>query len=130
VLKAKSVPNPILADLIVVIHFGFILFVIFGGFLVWKYPRMIWLHLPAVIWGASIEFAGWLCPLTTVENRLRSVQGDDYSGGFIEHYLMPAIYPSSLTRGVQIGLGVAVIVINSVIYGRFFAKRNAQDKSK
>jgi hypothetical protein len=115
-------PNPILADLIVVIHFGFILFVIFGGLLVLKWPKLIWLHLPAAIWGALIEFTGWLCPLTTVENRLRSFHGSDYSGGFIEHYLIPVIYPSELTRSIQIGLGIAVIVLNVIIYGKFFRK--------
>jgi hypothetical protein len=116
-------PNAILADLIVLIHFGFILFVIFGGLFVLKWPKLVWLHLPAAIWGAMIEFTGWLCPLTTVENRLRSFHDSEYTGGFIEHYLIPVIYPASLTRGIQIGLGITVIAVNLIIYTKFFSKR-------
>jgi hypothetical protein len=112
----------ILADLIVVLHFAFILFVIFGGFLVLKYRRMIWLHLPAAIWGALIEFAGWLCPLTLLENRLRSASGDHYTGGFIEHYLVPIIYPAMLTRNIQMALGFGVLLLNLAVYGTVYAK--------
>ena len=94
------------ADLIVAIHFGFILFVIFGGLLVLKWPKLIWLHLPAAIWGALIEFAGWICPLTFLENRLRSAHGGGYASGFVEHYILPIIYPAGLTREIQIGLAI------------------------
>ncbi|EIC31569.1 MULTISPECIES: DUF2784 domain-containing protein [Methylomicrobium] len=114
--------NRIFADLTVAIHLAFILFVIFGGLLVLKYPRMIWVHLPAAIWGALIEFAGWLCPLTLLENRLRSASGDHYAGGFIEHYLVPIIYPSMLTPNMQIVLGFGVILLNLAVYGMVYAR--------
>ena len=120
--------NLILADLIVCIHFSFILFVMFGGFLVLKRRKLIWLHLPAAIWGALIEFAGWICPLTTFENRLRSVSGGGYASGFIEHYLIPVIYPSALTREIQVGLGLAVIVLNLMVYRKLYLKRSADKK--
>ena len=85
-------------DVIVLIHFGFILFVIFGGLLVMKWRKFIWLHVPAVVWGALIEFSGWLCPLTTLENELyQDNKAGEYSTGFIEHYIIPVIYPTGLT---------------------------------
>lgn len=121
-LKIDHQLNWVLADLIVVIHLGFILFVILGGLLVLKWRRLIWLHLPAAAWGVLIEFAGWLCPLTLFENRLRSANGGGYSVGFIEHYLIPVIYPSDLTRVIQIGLGFGVILINSIIYRKVYIK--------
>ncbi|MGR9087765.1 MAG: DUF2784 domain-containing protein [Gammaproteobacteria bacterium] len=110
----------ILADIIVAIHFAFIVFVVLGGLAVFKWRRCIWLHLPAVLWGALIEFAGWICPLTRFENRLRSTSGGGYSSGFIEHYLIPVIYPSGLTRELQIGLGVSVILFNLILYKAIF----------
>ena len=105
------------ADLIVILHFGFILFVLFGGFLILKWHRIVWLHLPAVIWGALIELAGWYCPLTPLEQSLRQAAGEGgYSGGFIEHYIVPLIYPVGLTRDMQILFGCIVIVVNVVAY--------------
>ncbi|WP_374086263.1 DUF2784 domain-containing protein [Methylomicrobium lacus] len=118
-------PNQLLADLVVVLHFGFILFVIFGGLLVLKWPKLIWLHLPAAIWGALIEFAGWICPLTYLENRLRSASGGQYASDFIEHYIMPIIYPSGLTREIQIGLGTVVIALNLLIYAKVIYRAKA-----
>jgi hypothetical protein len=115
--------NLLLADFIVFIHFSFILFVIFGGFLVLKWRRLIWLHLPAAMWGALIEFAGWICPLTILENRLRSASGGEYVSGFIEHYIIPIIYPSALTREIQVALGLAVILLNLLVYSKLFLKR-------
>jgi len=117
--------NPLFADIIVLIHFGFILFVIFGGFLVLKRRKLIWFHLPAAVWGALIELAGGLCPLTTLENRLRSASGGNYSSSFIEHYLIPFIYPSALTRPIQIILGLAVILLNFFIYRKLFKTKRA-----
>lgn len=114
--------NLIAADLIVFIHFSFILFVIFGGFLVLKWRKLIWLHFPAATWGGLIEFAGWICPLTTFENRLRSASGGGYASGFIEHYIIPVIYPSVLTREIQVVLGLAVILLNGLIYRKLFMK--------
>ena len=118
-----SMWNLLLADFIVFIHFSFILFVIFGGFLVLKWRRLIWLHLPAAMWGALIEFAGWICPLTILENRLRSASGGEYVSGFIEHYIIPIIYPSALTREIQVALGLAVILLNLLVYSKLFLKR-------
>lgn len=112
-----------LADLVVLIHFGFILFVIFGGFLALKWRKLIWLHLPAAIWGALIEFFGWICPLTNFENRLRSASGGSYANGFIEHYIIPMIYPTALTREIQIGLGFIVILLNLVVYKKLLLKK-------
>ena len=113
--------KPLVADLIVLIHFGFILFVIFGGFLVLKWKKFIWLHVPAAVWGTLIEFFGWLCPLTTLENELRrNKDGGAFSTGFIEHYIIPLIYPEGLTRDIQIVLGFVVIVLNLFIYTLIF----------
>ncbi len=107
----------LVADLLVVIHLGFILFVIGGGFLVIKWRWVCFFHLPAALWGALIEFQGWLCPLTPLEQRLRLAAGEQgYTGGFIQHYLLPLIYPEALTRDIQIGLGVLVIVVNLAAY--------------
>ncbi|MEN8762678.1 MAG: DUF2784 domain-containing protein [Thiogranum sp.] len=105
------------ADLLVLFHLGFIIFVITGGFLVLKWRWVILLHLPAVVWGALIEFQGWMCPLTPLEQRLRQAAGEKgYAGGFIEHYVLPVIYPQALTADIQIVLGSFVILINLVAY--------------
>jgi hypothetical protein len=111
------------ADLVVLTHFGFILFVIFGGFLALKWRKFIWLHLPAVVWGILIELSGWICPLTTLENKLRQNNTDGtYATSFIEHYIIPVIYPEGLTRDIQIILGMVVIAINLIIYTLFVKK--------
>ena len=107
-----------LADLVVVLHFLFVLFVVFGGLLAFRWPRVAYLHLPVAAYGALIEFFGWVCPLTPLEKRLREDAGlSSYQGGFVEHYILPVLYPSGLTRGVQLVLGVLVIGMNVVIYG-------------
>ena len=107
-----------LADLLVLIHLLFILFVIFGGLLVLWRKWVVFLHIPAAVWGALIEFKGWICPLTPLENHLRQLGGEQgYSGGFIEHYLIPIIYPDELTRTFQIILGIFVVVLNLMVYG-------------
>jgi len=107
----------LLADAVVLFHLAFILFVVLGAFLVWRFPRLIWLHLPAVTWAALIEIIGFVCPLTPLENHLRRLGGETgYQGGFIEHYLLPIIYPDELPRGVQIWLAVAVVAINVFAY--------------
>ena len=112
------------ADFVVLLHFAFIVFVVFGAVLVSRWPRVMWLHIPAAVWGAWIEFYGWICPLTPLENRLRIAAGEaGYSGGFIEQYLIPVVYPDELTRWVQIFLGVAVVAINLVVYGLIVARR-------
>ena len=107
----------LLADLVFLAHLAFVLFVVLGGIAVWWVPKLAWLHLPAVAWGALIEFEGWICPLTPWEQSLRQLAGDrGYAGGFIEHYLLPLLYPQGLTRDVQIVLGVAVLVVNVIAY--------------
>jgi hypothetical protein len=107
----------ILADVTVVLHFAFILFVVLGGLLAVRWPRIAWLHLPAAAWGAWVQFAGWLCPLTPLENWLRQRGGElGYTGGFIAQYLVPVVYPSSLTRGLQWLLGGLVLAINAAVY--------------
>jgi len=106
-----------LADLAVLLHALFILFVVGGGFLVLRWPRLAWLHLPAALWGGVVELAGWLCPLTDLELYWRRRGGAvGYSGSFIEHYLEPLIYPAGLTVQLQIFLGLGVLLLNSAIY--------------
>ena len=114
----------VLADAVLLLHFAFILFVVLGGLLVLRRRRLIWLHLPVVIWGALIEFAGWICPLTPLENWLREQGGDrGFSGGFINHYLGTLIYPEGLTRELQWLLGALVLAINAAIYFRVWRSR-------
>jgi hypothetical protein len=106
-----------LADLVVILHFAFVLFVILGGLLVLRWPRLAYVHLPVALYGALIELVGWICPLTPLEKRLRESAGlQGYQGGFVEHYILPVLYPAGLTRGVQWVLGVLVLGINLVIY--------------
>ena len=110
-------PYALLADLVLVLHATFILFVVFGGLLVFWRRRLIWLHVPAAAWGILIEFQGWICPLTYLENDLRAAAGrSGYAVGFIDHYLVPLVYPSALTHEIQVLLGLAVLIINVVIY--------------
>lgn len=106
-----------LADAVVVLHFGFVLFVVLGGLFALRWPRAVWLHLPAVVWGAGIEFLGGICPLTPFEIRLRELGGEaGYAGGFVEHYVLPVLYPEALTRDIQYILGGIVILLNVMIY--------------
>jgi hypothetical protein len=106
-----------MADLVVVFHFAFVLFVVLGGLLVLRWPWVAYLHVPAALWGAWIEFAGWVCPLTPLENALRSAAGATaYQGGFVEHYILPTLYPSALTRNIQLLLGSLVLLLNLAIY--------------
>jgi hypothetical protein len=116
-----------LADLVVGLHFLFVLFVVLGGLLVLKWPRLAYLHVPTAVWGAAIEFGGWICPLTPLEHWLRRQAGDTaYAGGFIEHYILPILYPSALTRPIQIALGVFVLVINVLIYWLLVRQRRGR----
>ena len=107
----------VLADATVVVHLAFVVFVVLGGLLVVRRPRVAWLHVPAVAWGAWVELAGWRCPLTPLENWLRTQSGATaYSSSFIEHYLLPLLYPASLSRELQWVLGGAVLLVNAVLY--------------
>ena len=117
----------LLADTLVGIHLLFVIFVVAGGFLTWRWPRLAWVHVPVALWGALIEFAGWICPLTPFENQLRRAAGEaGYAGGFIEHYVIPLVYPGTLTRGIQLLLGIAVIVVNAVAYRQLIRRRRRQ----
>ena len=96
-----------------------------------RWPRVAYLHLPAAVWGALIELAGWVCPLTPLEQWLRGQAGDSgYSTGFIEHYVLPALYPSALTRNIQLVLGLLVITVNLAIYGYAFRRRGSGEAGK
>src|SRR5215204_3696224 len=118
---------PLLADLVVSIHLAFVVFVILGGLLVMKWPRLIRIHLAAVFWGAAIELSGWICPLTPLENWLRHKGGEEnYQFDFLARYLLPMLYPQGLTRRMQIVLGALVLAVNVVIYGWVLRKRKVQ----
>ena len=120
----------LLADLVFLVHLAFVVFVVLGSIAVWRMPKLAWLHLPAVVWGALIEFAGWICPLTPWEQSLRSLAGEQgYSGGFVEHYLVPILYPASLTRDTQIALGVIVLLINGAAYALIVRRFRRQRSS-
>lgn len=120
----------ILAESVVVAHFAFIAFVIGGGLLVLRWPRLALLHLPAACWGALVELTGWYCPLTPLENSLRQAAGDaGYAGSFIAHYLLPIIYPAGLTRAIQVGLATLVVLLNLVIY-RWLVHRRRMAQAK
>jgi hypothetical protein len=107
----------LLADGVVVLHLGFVLFVVLGGLLVVRRPHVAWVHLPAAAWGAWIEIAGWVCPLTPLENWLRRRGGAaGYSTGFVEQYVVPVLYPAALTREMQWTLGAVVLAVNAVVY--------------
>ncbi len=106
-----------MADLVVAIHFAFVMFVVAGGLIVLRWPRAAWLHLPAAAWGAGIELTGGICPLTPLEMMLRERAGSaTYEGDFVARYLLPVLYPDGLTRDTQVGLGVVVLALNSAIY--------------
>lgn len=115
------------ADIVVLLHLAFILFVAAGGLLVLRWPRLAWTHVPAVVWGAMVELAGWVCPLTPLENKLRAAAGDAaYTGGFIDRYIMPIVYPAGLTRSMQLGLGAAVIAVNLFVYSSLVFRRKSR----
>ncbi len=105
------------ADAIVLVHFGFVAFVVLGGLFALRWRRAAWVHLPAAAWGAYVEFSGAICPLTPLEATLRA-RGREvgYAGGFIDHYLLPVLYPNGLTRPDQIVLGTLVVGVNAAIY--------------
>lgn len=113
------------ADAVLLLHLAFIVFVVAGGLLAFRYRWMAWIHLPAAAWGAYVELAGRLCPLTTLENLYRTRAGQSgYAESFVEHYLVPLIYPSGLTRGIQYAAAAVVIVVNLLIYGLLMRRRS------
>jgi hypothetical protein len=107
----------LLADFALIVHLAFVVFVLCGGLLVLRWRWIAWLHLPAALWGAVVEFAGWICPLTPLENWLRAQGGEtSYRSDFIAQYLLPVLYPGDLTRGLQLLLGTGVVVLNAAVY--------------
>lgn len=111
-------PYGALADAVLILHLCFILFVVLGGLLTLKWPWVAWLHLPAATWGALVEIMGWVCPLTPLEVALRRAAGGAaYDTTFVERYLVPLVYPSALTREMQVALGALVVGVNVAVYG-------------
>jgi hypothetical protein len=111
------------ADLIVVAHVAFVLFVLFGGLLALRWRGMALIHIPCAVWGVLIEARGWICPLTPLENHLRRLAGEaGYSGGFIEHYVMPLLYPAGLNRTIQWIMALTVIVLNLAVYALVWSR--------
>lgn len=116
----------ILADALLALHLFFILFAVCGSFLALRWPRLVWIHLPAAVWAALIALLGGICPLTELENDLRHSAGmAGYSDGLVGSLLVPLIYPHGLTRSLQIGLGVGVLLLNGIGYGLLFRQRKA-----
>ena len=114
----------IAADLVVVLHLLFVVYVVAGALFCLRWPRAWMVHLPAAIWGILIELNQWICPLTTIEQDLRRLANESgYSGSFVDHYLMPVLYPPGLTASTQLVLGMLVLVINLLLYGWIFLKR-------
>ena len=121
----------VLADAVVILHLGFVAFVVLGGFLAFRWPRIAWAHLPAALWGVWVEFSGRICPLTPLENWLRRRGGGaGYSASFVEHYLIPILYPAALTRELQWTLGGIVIAVNAAVYAAVFFRRRSRSVSR
>lgn len=118
----------LIADVVQLIHFAWIVFAIFGALTIFRWRWMIWVHPPVLVWSALVMMMGWLCPLTPMEVHFRELAGrQGYEGGFIEHYITPMIYPAGLTRGVQISLGVALAVFNALVYAMLYRYRRFRD---
>jgi hypothetical protein len=112
-------PYGLLADVLVALHVAFIAFALLGALLVARWPRIAWLHLPAIAWAVLVEVNSWVCPLTPWEQELRAAAGQGgYRGGFVEHYVLPVLYPAGLTAYVQWVLALVVVVVNAVLYFR------------
>jgi Protein of Unknown function (DUF2784) len=129
-MNTSSLLYQLLADLIVLAHVAFVVFAVLGGLLAARWRWLVWIHLPAVIWAAIVEFFGWFCPLTPLENWLRQRGGErGYTSDFIARYILPTLYPEELTREVQIALGAFVILINLKIYTWIFRTRKTNQDS-
>jgi hypothetical protein len=123
-------PWSLAADAVLTLHLCFVVFAIGAGFLTWRWPWVAWLHIPALLWGAWVELSSQICPLTPLENHLRVLAGEaGYSGGFLQHYLVPVLYPLGLTRHIQWALGAILVSINAIAYGRLMQRRHAGGKA-
>ena len=117
-----------LADLTVLVHLAFVIFVVAGGLLALRWPAIRWAHLPAAVWGAWIEFTGGICPLTPLENALRQRAGEaPYGGDFVTHYVLPVLYPAGLTRPTQLVLGLLVVGVNAAVYACLWARARRRE---
>jgi hypothetical protein len=116
--------NAVLADLVVLLHAAFVLFVLAGGLLLLRWPKVAWLHIPAAVWGVIVELTGWVCPLTPLENWLRARAGAEvYAGDFVARYVVPTLYPEGLTRNSQLLLGAGALLLNATIYALVLRRR-------
>lgn len=114
----------ILADAVLLVHLAFIAFVVAGGLLAVRWRRVPLLQLPAALWGVFIELSGGVCPLTPLENALRRQAGaSGYAGSFVEHYLLPVVYPGSLPPPVQVALAALVVAANAIVYAHVHRRR-------
>ena len=112
-------PWRLLADAVVLLHLAVVAFIVLGGMLAWRWPRAALVHVPFAIWGVAIEVGRWVCPLTPLENRLRRLGGEaGYEGGFVEHYLLPVLYPEGLDARSGLALAALVLAVNAAIYAR------------
>lgn len=118
----------VLAEAVLLAHFAFVVFVVAGGLLTLRWPRVAWAHVPCAAWGAFVELSGGICPLTPLENEMRRRAGQSgYGEGFLEHYIVPVLYPTGLTREIQVGLGVAVLLLNAGVYAWVW-RRHLRDR--
>jgi hypothetical protein len=116
----------LMADAVLGTHVAFVVFVVAGGILVVRWPRAAWIHVPCALWGALVEVAGWICPLTPLEVSLRRRAGEaGYAEGFLEHYVTPVLYPAGLTREIQVLLGVLVVILNVAVYAWAWRRRRS-----
>lgn len=127
---AARVVYRFLADVVLLAHLAFVVFVVAGGFLALRWPGIAWIQLPAALWGMVVEWSGWICPLTPLENWLRVRGGGTrYEGGFVEHYVLQTLYPAGLTRSTQIMLGATVLALNVLAYALLFVRATASRRS-
>lgn len=131
-VNSDAMPYLLLADAVLLLHLAFIVFVVVGALAVWRWPRLAWLHVPALAWGAYAVIAGAICPLTPLENALRAAGGGTvYAPSFIEHYLLPIVYPDAVQgeagRALQVALGLGVVVLNAVLYGLLVRRRRLDE---
>ncbi|MFZ2490898.1 MAG: DUF2784 domain-containing protein [Thermoanaerobaculia bacterium] len=121
--------NRVFAELVLLAHFGFVLFAVFGGLLVLQSRRWAWIHVPAVIWASIVNLASWTCPLTPVEQAFRSAAGQaGYTGGFVEHYIGPLVYPGGMPRRLELVAAFSVVAWNVIVYATVLMRRRVKSE--